>query len=143
MGVSLNAQENDSEYIRNLKEVAPIIADRFFSPLKASDFIYHLTNDYREEQKRLKMMHNFTNHIIAQRKEERKKQTEEKKRPAFLDMLLKVNEAENNVLSDLELREEVDTFMFAVSSLKLNRCLYNEFFIYIYRVTILQRVRFL
>lgn len=115
MGVSLNAQENDSEYIRNLKELAPLISDRFFSPIKACDFTYKLTRSYQEEQKKLKVVQGFTKKVIAQRKEERKKQIQEKEKPAFLDMLLKLSEEENNVLSDLELQEEVDTFMFAVS----------------------------
>lgn len=110
MSASLSAQQNRSEYIRNLKESAPLISDRYFSPIKAYDFTYNLTRSYQKEQKKLKVLHCFIRDVIAQRKGEKKKQIEEKEKPAFLDMLLKVNEEENNVLSDLELQEEVDTF---------------------------------
>lgn len=115
MGVSLNAQQNDSEYIKNLKELTHFVAERFFSPLKACDILYRLTSNYHKKEKRLKVVHEFTKKIIAQRKEERKVQVKERERPAFLDLLLKLNEEENNLLSDVELQDEVNTFMFAVS----------------------------
>lgn len=38
-----------------------------------------------------------------------------KKRKAFLDLLLDVNEVENQLLSDDDILYEVNTFMFAVS----------------------------
>jgi hypothetical protein len=42
-----------------------------------------------------------------------------KKRQAFLDLLLDVNENENQLLSDDDILHEVNTFMFAVN-LSLN-----------------------
>lgn len=67
---------------------------------------------------------NYFWQVIQQRKESRKTKTDEnanepeegvKRRLAFLDILLDIAE-ENKAMSDLEIREEVDVFMYAVSN---------------------------
>lgn len=87
--------------------------------------------DYYEN---LKVVHGFTEKVIQERKQLRSSSNKDisrenenddgsKKRQAFLDLLL--NESENSEagkLNDVELREEVDTFMFEVIFFKGIRC---------------------
>ncbi|EFX88054.1 hypothetical protein DAPPUDRAFT_311593 [Daphnia pulex] len=117
MGITVNAQLEDSEYIRNVHRISEIVIDRFLSGKGMfPDWLYHLTPSGREHKKILKQMHDFTSKVIRERKveialEEDLPEVKKEKRRAFLDLMLLANK--NGVeLSDLDIRNEVDTFMF-------------------------------
>lgn len=91
------------------------------------DFIYYLTPEGKEFKKQLTILHDFTDCIIKERKHLRKRRKESlipveeleigrtKKRRAFLDLLLEeLGDDEHAKMTDDEIREEVDTFMFEV-----------------------------
>lgn len=103
---------------------------RTYSLWKRVPLLYRLSDDYREEQKLLKILHGTTNGVIQSRKlalqnQITKEDNSEKKinedafsgrqRVAFLDLLLMSKTPEGEPLSDEVVREEVDTFMFEVS----------------------------
>lgn len=123
MGISVNAQiEKNSDYVNAVRSMGSLIVMRSFSPLKRFDAIYRLTNDYNIEKGHLKILHGTTESVIKKRRsillnnntsEENNSQLGIKKKVAFLDMLLNC-QINGQKLTDFDIREEVDTFMFEV-----------------------------
>ncbi|XP_052856218.1 cytochrome P450 4d1 isoform X2 [Drosophila gunungcola] len=126
MGVSLNAQTNvDSEYVQAVKTISMVLHKRMFNILYRFDLTYMLTPLARAEKKALNVLHQFTEKIIVQRREElirsgkeQEASTKEdvddvgaKRKMAFLDILLQ-STIDERPLNNLDIREEVDTFMF-------------------------------
>lgn len=118
MGIEVNAQRNESsEYVRMVKVMGQIIVERSISLLKFYEPLYYFSLTYWKEREALKILHATTNSVIQKRKEilgKYKENVDEKKRLAFLDMLIKVS-TEAAILSTKDIREEVDTFMFEVN----------------------------
>ncbi|GAB6019207.1 hypothetical protein CHUAL_000821 [Chamberlinius hualienensis] len=129
MGQSVNAQgDGESDYVKAVSDAQEVFSHRSLNPFYRNDFIFRLTRWGRIWNKHLKVLHTFTKKVIKERKKEfeAKKQLDsdqplldlndnvyigsEQKRFAFLDMLLE--SAESNRLTDSDIQEEVDTFMF-------------------------------
>lgn len=129
MGISVNAQYNEdsSEYIKAVKEMSRILIIRTTSPFKRFHGLYRFSFDYQREKKAVKFLHEMTESVIKKRREvvnnndvvinKKDNSIDEdlgiKKRVAFLDMLLDCT-IDGKKLSNLDIREEVDTFMFEV-----------------------------
>ncbi|XP_062560967.1 cytochrome P450 4d1-like isoform X2 [Armigeres subalbatus] len=121
MGTSVNALRNtDCEYVQAVKAAANISIRRMFDFIRRTPLFY-LTPSYQRLRKALKVLHGYTDKVIKSRRKELMNKTNEqdgvsdefgeKRRDAFLDMLLKTS-INGKPLTDLEIREEVDTFMF-------------------------------
>lgn len=124
MGVEIKSQDkNRSDYINALYEFSSILMERFMKPWLYNDFTFYKTSDGRKLKKTLTILHGLTSKILKQRKEELKMEKEStkdiadvldyegKKKEPLLDKLIKY-QFQNNFLTDKDICEEVDTFMF-------------------------------
>lgn len=131
MGRRINAQEKStSDYVKAIYEMSETIQYRELRPWLYPNILWDLSPAGRAEAKNLKILHKFTDTVIQERKRERKEIQKEagskpsdskveddiymsstKKRQAFLDLLLEAQESDPT-LTDKQIREETDTFMF-------------------------------
>lgn len=123
MGTKVNAQvHSDSKYVSSVKEMSRVIRERIFSPIKMFNFFYYFSSDYRKEKKALKVLHEYTTAVIQSRRKliqsdlENDNFLKKKRRLAFLDLLLQ-SKLDGRPMTDYEIRQEVDTFMFEVGNI--------------------------
>jgi len=123
MGVDMNAQETDSDYVRSLSKMQKIMQKRIFNPLIQKNWLFNLTPYSRKQSEYLNYINNHCNKVIAEKKQEYgqidvtelAKQTDDlgrKKRMAFLDSLI-ISQRLGSEFTDQDILEEVNTFMFA------------------------------
>ncbi|XP_026829551.1 cytochrome P450 4C1-like [Ooceraea biroi] len=129
MGISLRNIETSEQqqYRKAIHDISEIIIYRFLRPWYQYDTIFWFTPKYKQQVKCLKILHGFTEKIITERKRYHEttggrylnfENTAEfddmtgsrKKRLAMLDLMIAASN--NNQMSDSDIREEVDTFMF-------------------------------
>ncbi|XP_059172521.1 cytochrome P450 4V2-like [Physella acuta] len=128
MGKTMEAQSTDSDYVYAVYRMSTLADLRMRKPWWGNDFIYNTFGPGKEQANKLKILHDFTNSVIADRlKDFDQKKAEligqelsglnsdpgqrKRVRLAFLDMLLYMSENLTK-LSMEDIREEVDTFMF-------------------------------
>lgn len=125
MGTSIHAQDNEiSDYVQKVHLMCKILTERAISFFKSNKFFYLFTKNYRREMEALKILHSKSLNVINQRRKvleelyllgdslKNNVSTNSKEKKPFLDLLLQT-EVDGKPLSEQEIREEVDTFMFA------------------------------
>ncbi|XP_024873026.1 cytochrome P450 4C1-like [Temnothorax curvispinosus] len=133
MGTSLHGLGTFQLKYRNaVHRMGELLIYRLLRQWLQNNWIYSLTPKGREQAKTLKILHGFTDQIIAERKlyhehtngrylksfdNDTSIETDDadtigirKKRLAMLDLLIVASQ--KGLLTDLDIREEVDTFMF-------------------------------
>ncbi|CAG7722213.1 unnamed protein product [Allacma fusca] len=126
MDIKFDSQtKEDTPYVKAINKACEIVQFKAIRPWHWIYFISRLTPVGIQFDAALKTIHNFTDQVIKNRKLEsdRSKNNETntgvdeiywngKRKLAFLDLLLEAQKNPENNLSDLDLREEVDTFLF-------------------------------
>ena len=118
MGVSLTEHSHGAEYRAAVKRMSVVVMERFFSPWLRNNFIFQLLGWKKEQDEAVGVLHSFTRNVIRDRRAARADAdpgtaAEEEglsRRKAFLDLLLSSEEGAQ--LTDEDVAEEVDTFMF-------------------------------
>ena len=106
-------------YVQACSELVYLITDRVMNPFYMIDSIYWLTPHGRKTRKTCQLVHRHAEKIIYERRlnlDRNDKGTECLKKTNkyldFLDILLIAKDEVGKGMSDLEIRSEVDTFMF-------------------------------
>ncbi|XP_069674758.1 cytochrome P450 4C1-like [Periplaneta americana] len=126
MGITVNAQTGgQTDYIKAVKRMSELVVHRQTAPWLHRRSVFKLTPSGREQGRVLKKLHGFTEQVIKERRAEYRaginrfsvvnngsyENSGKRKHMTFLDLLIEVSEKEG-LLSDTDIREEVDTFMF-------------------------------
>ncbi|XP_070168059.1 cytochrome P450 4C1-like [Polyergus mexicanus] len=135
MGISLQKlcrNEFQQQYRNAVHDIIELIVYRAFRPWLYNDLLFSLSPQGRKQTKILKILHGFTEKVITERKLyhkrtndrylknlENDKETEidnvkifgiKKKQLALLDLLIAASR--DNLLTNLDVKEEIDTFLF-------------------------------
>lgn len=116
MGVSLDSQLDsiDSGYAKNIENICEVILARMTSFFKNFDFFFKFSKDCVKEKQCLAVIDDMLETIISKKKEERNRNKKTKK--DMLDLLMEM-EIDGKSLSSDDLREEINTLTFAVSTI--------------------------
>ncbi|KAG8226592.1 hypothetical protein J437_LFUL007284 [Ladona fulva] len=102
MGIKLDREDEEQrKYIAAIYDYGTIFYNRIAKPWYGVDILFKLSPLARRQTETLKILHGFTEKVRSSRKRVK----------AFLELLIELS-MEENLLSDQEIREEVDTFMF-------------------------------
>ena len=111
-------------YLKAVSELIFLVNLRFHNILHRSDFIYYRSKDGKKFAQNCKIVHDYTESVIRERKKALgidgtglkesvlERASEQRKYLDFLDILLTAQDEDGRGLTDLEIRDEADTFMF-------------------------------
>uniref|UniRef100_A0A8D1IKD2 Uncharacterized protein n=2 Tax=Sus scrofa TaxID=9823 RepID=A0A8D1IKD2_PIG len=115
-----NCQEKPSQYIAAILELSALVAKRHQQIFLHLDFLYYLTPDGWRFHKACRLVHDFTDAVIQERRntlptegiDDFLKAKDKAKTLDFIDVLLLTKDEDGKRLSDEDIRAEADTIMF-------------------------------
>ncbi|XP_050426721.1 cytochrome P450 4C1-like isoform X2 [Adelges cooleyi] len=121
LGVNVRSQEGQSiDYVKAVKTVSHLAMKRMLTVWLWSDTIFNVSTWGRQFYKSLKVLHEFSKNVIQQRKQKLNfsenpiagTKEDRKKVYSFLDLLIGISKEHPNSMTDADIQEEVDTFLF-------------------------------
>ncbi|KAK4025904.1 hypothetical protein OUZ56_014940 [Daphnia magna] len=119
MGTRINAQTQDSDYVRAVCRIGQLLVEKMLKPWLEHPLMFSLSALGREHNQLLEILHGFTENVIRERRKTLSEKEDVAKemdigirnRLPLLDLLLRASD-DGGVLSDQDIRNEIDTFMF-------------------------------
>ena len=111
-------RSEEMEYTTSVHKIAQLIMARVYNVLHHNDFIYSISRNGKLFQKHLDACHAISQEIITRRRKKLEESGEKlltkksSKTLDFLDILLSVRDDNGQGLTDREVQEQVDTFLF-------------------------------
>ncbi|XP_076250997.1 putative cytochrome P450 4s3 isoform X1 [Rhynchophorus ferrugineus] len=114
MGISFNAQtkNTNTEYAESVETLCEVGLNRMTSFFKYFDVFYQYTDDCIKEKQALAVIDATLEKIIKLKQQKRSKSKCDTDRKDFLDLLMDI-EIDARPLSHSDIREEINTFIFA------------------------------
>ncbi|KAL1518132.1 hypothetical protein ABEB36_001803 [Hypothenemus hampei] len=122
-GTSIGAQHRKNpKYVAAVKAFLEIFVFRFYSGWLGHPLVFPFTKPYKIYHETLRILHEFCDDVIQRRKQEFQKEKTQgtsqlpesgiRVKSALLDMLLQATNENGEPLTDRQIRDEVNTFMF-------------------------------
>ena len=102
-------------YVQAVCDLIELTSSRFVTLHHRIDWIYYLSANGRKYRRACKIAHDYSEMVIKERRnalKETRGNSGKRKYLDFLDILLTAADEDGNGLTDLEIRDEADTFMF-------------------------------
>jgi len=122
MGTELRSQEGKSiEYVGAIYTVTDVMIKRIFKFWLWNKYIFNISQNGRNFNKSLKILHTFTENVIKEKRTKHENHNSltaeeislgKKRVESFLDLLIGISNKTPEEMTDSDIREEVDTFLF-------------------------------
>ncbi|XP_057566111.1 cytochrome P450 4F2-like [Hippopotamus amphibius kiboko] len=115
-----NCQEKPSEYIATILKLSALVTKRDQQLFLHMDFLYYLTPEGQHFRRACRLVHDFTDAVIQERRctlskegvDDFLKAKAKTRTLDFIDVLLLTKDEDGKGFSDEDIRAEADTFMF-------------------------------